>query len=189
VQVSSKAVRMMVGTVAVAVGLSGATATRAQQPPEVTGTIQWGLWIDDDGCQHWWADGGEEGYMVPRRNPRTGKPVCMKRNTCLVEGTDAMFATDSAVLSASARARLMQFFRTSGAFGYAIYGHTDSSASDSYNLRLSNSRAAAVADVARASGAVVQSQTGFGERRPIASNTTAEGMARNRRVEVVCFSE
>ncbi len=187
-QVLSKAVRTMVGTVAVAVGLSGATVTLAQQAPEVSGQIEWGLWIDDDGCQHWWADGGIEGYMVPRRNPQTGKPVCLKQNSCLVENTDTMFHTDSARLTSSGRARLTQFFRSAGAFGYAIYGHTDSRASDEYNIRLSDNRAAAVADVARSVGAVVQRQIGFGERQPIASNNSAEGMARNRRVEVVCYS-
>jgi flagellar motor protein MotB len=33
---------------------------------------------------------------------------------------------------------------------------------------------------------VVDSVTGFGESQPAASNATAEGMARNRRVEVLC---
>jgi outer membrane protein OmpA-like peptidoglycan-associated protein len=189
VQVLSNAVRMIVGGFVVSVGLSAATTAMAQTQPEVTGQIQWGMWIDDDGCQHWWADGGLEGYMVPRRNPHTGKPVCLKRNTCLVEGTDAMFATDSADLTADGLARLTNFFRSAGAVGYAIIGHTDSRASDSYNLQLSKRRAEAVAAVARSAGAVVQRQVGLGERRPIASNSTAEGMARNRRVEVVCFSE
>ncbi len=187
-QVFSKAVRMMAGTVAVAVGLSGATATLAQEQPEVAGVIEWGLWVDDDGCQHWWADGGAEGYMVPRRNPQTGRPVCLKRNTCLVENTDTLFHTDSARLTDSGRARLTQFFRSAGAFGYAIYGHTDSRASDEYNIRLSDRRAGAVADVARSVGAVVEREIGYGERQPVASNNTAEGMTRNRRVEVVCYS-
>ena len=39
------------------------------QDAAVTGKIEWGVWIDADGCQHWWADGGTEGYMVPRRDP------------------------------------------------------------------------------------------------------------------------
>ncbi len=33
------------------------------------------------------------------------------------------------------------------AFGYAVYGHTDSRASDEYNMKLSQRRAKAVADV------------------------------------------
>ncbi|MHA3915275.1 hypothetical protein [Halovulum sp. GXIMD14793] len=33
------------------------------------------IWIDPDGCQHWWIDDGIEGYMTPRLN-RDGTPVC-----------------------------------------------------------------------------------------------------------------
>ncbi|MFN3823130.1 MAG: OmpA family protein [Pseudorhodobacter sp.] len=163
-----------------------ATGPVAAQP-KVAGVVEWGLWIDDDGCMHWWADGGVEGYMVPRRNPKTGKPVCLKRNTCLVENTDTLFATDSHRLTPNGRARLEQFFRSTDAFGYGIYGHTDSRASDEYNMRLSDRRAKAVGDVARSVGAMVERQQGYGERRPIASNSTAAGMQKNRRVEIVCY--
>jgi outer membrane protein OmpA-like peptidoglycan-associated protein len=188
VQGLSNAVRMIVGGFALSVGLSAATAVMAQTQPEVTGQIEWGMWIDDDGCQHWWADGGIEGYMVPRRNPQTGKPVCLKKNTCLVENTDTLFHTDSAKLTAHGRSYLTQFFQKAGAFGYAIYGHTDSRASDEYNIKLSDRRAASVADIARSVGAVVEREIGFGERQPIASNSTAAGMQQNRRVEVVCYT-
>lgn len=183
----SKALRGVMGGLALVLGLSLATGAMAQNGPPVMGKIQWGVWIDDDGCMHWWADGGIEGYMVPRRNPQTGKPVCLKRNTCLVENTDTLFATDSAHLTPHGAARLQQFFSSSGAFGYAIYGHTDSRASDEYNMDLSQRRAAAVANVARSVGAVVEREIGFGERQPIASNGSADGMQRNRRVEVVCY--
>ena len=183
----SKALRMVLGGAALAVGLSGATTAMAQGAPEVSGKIEWGVWIDDDGCMHWWADGGLEGYMVPRRNPKTGKPVCLKKNTCLVENTDTLFATDSARLTSSGQARLRDFFQSAGAFGYAIYGHTDSRASDEYNMRLSGRRGAAVASVARSVGAHVEREIGYGERQPIASNSTAAGMQKNRRVEVVCY--
>lgn len=166
--------------------LAGSGAIAAEKP-KVSGKVEWGLWVDADGCMHWWADGGLEGYMLDRVDPKTGRPVCLKKNTCLVENTDILFATDSATLRPEARRRLAEFFRNAGAFGYAIYGHTDSRASDEYNMRLSERRAAAVARVARSVGAVVQREMGFGERRPIAPNTTPEGMRRNRRVEVVCY--
>jgi outer membrane protein OmpA-like peptidoglycan-associated protein len=136
---------------------------------------------------HWWADGGAEGYMLDRVNPKTGKPVCLKRNTCLVQNTDTLFATDSSKLTAYGRRYLTDFFRNSGAFGYAIYGHTDSRASDEYNIKLSQRRAASVANVARSVGAMVDREIGYGERQPRATNATAAGMQQNRRVEVVCY--
>ncbi len=188
----SKAVRNVFRGLVVAASLLGATLTMttevmAQDGPKVTGQIEWGVWVDDDGCMHWWADGGLEGYMVPRRNPQTGKPVCLKANTCLVQNTDTLFATDSAKLTSSGRQYLSDFFRSAGAFGYAIYGHTDSRASDEYNMSLSQRRAKAVGDVARSVGAPVERQLGFGERQPLASNSSAAGMQKNRRVEVVCY--
>lgn len=183
----SRAVRVMIGGLAVAIGLAGAAQAETVDRTVVTGKIEWGVWIDDDGCMHWWADGGLEGYMVPRRDPKTGKPVCLKKNTCLVENTDQLFATDSAKLTAKGRDRLRRFFSEAGAFGYAIYGHTDSRASGEYNMDLSQRRAKAVGDVARSVGASVERQLGFGESRPVASNKTAAGMAKNRRVEIVCY--
>ncbi|MBP6736751.1 MAG: OmpA family protein [Rhodobacteraceae bacterium] len=183
----SKAFRLAIGGAVLAAGLAGASATLAQGAPDVYGKIEWGVWVDDDGCMHWWADGGLEGYMLDRVDPKSGKPVCLKRNTCLVENTDTLFATDSHKLTASGRQRLEDFFRSSGAFGYAIYGHTDSRASDEYNIRLSQRRAASVAAVARSVGAMVEREIGYGERRPIATNSTAAGMQKNRRVEVVCY--
>jgi outer membrane protein OmpA-like peptidoglycan-associated protein len=152
----------------------------------VTGTIEWGVWVDADGCQHWWADGGTEGYMVPRRDPKTGKPVCLKTTSCLTESTDAYFATASATLTAAGRSKLESYFRQAGAFSYSIAGHTDSRGSDAYNQGLSEARAAAVADVARSVGAAVDGVTGYGESQPAASNGSASGMAKNRRVEVMC---
>jgi len=178
---------MALGATALAVGLIGATAAMAQQAPQVAGKINWGIWVDDDVCMHWWADGGSEGYMLDRVDPKTGRAICLKKNTCLVENTDQMFATDSAQLTTSGRRRLTEFFTRAGAFGYAIYGHTDGRASDEYNMRLSDRRARSVADVARSVGAVVQREIGFGERQPIATNGTAAGMQQNRRVEVVCY--
>ena len=70
-----RAVRNILGGIALAIGLLGATGAMAHTAPEIAGKIQWGMWVDDDGCMHWWADGGLEGYMLDRVNPKTGKPV------------------------------------------------------------------------------------------------------------------
>jgi outer membrane protein OmpA-like peptidoglycan-associated protein len=68
-----------------------------------------------------------------------------------------------------------------------IGGHTDSIASDSFNLDLSSRRAAAVktALVERFKIAETRLSTqGYGETQPRASNDTLEGRAHNRRVEL-----
>ncbi len=181
----SYVLRQAIASVAAVLLLVIGSAAHAQDG-QVTGQIEWGVWVDPDGCMHWWADGGTEGYMVPRRDAKTGKPVCLKQTSCLTESTDAMFATASASLTGTGRSRLEKFFRQAGSFSYMISGHTDSRGADTYNLDLSQRRAKTVADVARSVGAVVDSEAGLGESQPVASNATASGMAKNRRVEILC---
>jgi len=176
--------------VAVAIGLLVSTLPHpvsAQSTGVITGTVEPTIWIDPDGCMHWAADGGVEGYMEGRVNPENGMPVCLEMNTCAVPNTDTLFRTDSARLMPGAREGLEQFFRNAGAFAYAIYGHTDSRASDEYNMDLSQRRAASVAAVARSVGARVAREIGYGERRPLVPNTSAANMQQNRRVEIVCY--
>lgn len=67
-----------------------------------------------------------------------------------------------------------------------VYGYTDSTGSDSYNLELSQRRSVAVATVLASQG-VDQRRffiEGRGEADPIASNATESGRAQNRRVEI-----
>ncbi len=68
-----------------------------------------------------------------------------------------------------------------------IEGHTDAAGTDDINQRLSESRSLAVAEYLMANMGVevpVNSQ-GFGESRPLATNETPEGRAKNRRIDVV----
>lgn len=72
-----------------------------------------------------------------------------------------------------------------------IGGHTDDQGSASYNLRLSESRAKAVADYLIAKGIDPKrlQYRGYGKTRPIADNKTEEGQAKNRRVEIKILSK
>ncbi|MEE9387422.1 MAG: OmpA family protein [Paracoccaceae bacterium] len=143
------------------------------------------IWVDPDGCEHWVFDDGFEGYMTPHIT-RDGRPVCRSGNTCAVLRSDQMFGTDSAGLSRRNRQILKDFFSKVEAKSFIINGHTDSRASDAYNLALSERRAKAVAAVATASGVKVFAVRGYGERDPKASNRSAAGRAINRRVEIIC---
>src|SRR5258706_2800122 len=67
-----------------------------------------------------------------------------------------------------------------------VYGHADAIGPDSYNQDLSERSAMNVSSILMQGGVMRQrvAATGYGESRPIASNATDEGRARNRRVEV-----
>ena len=69
---------------------------------------------------------------------------------------------------------------------FEIDGHTDSDASDEHNQILSENRANAVKNFLTSQGTTAEiTIKGYGESRPIASNDTAEGKQKNRRVEIV----
>jgi outer membrane protein OmpA-like peptidoglycan-associated protein len=68
-----------------------------------------------------------------------------------------------------------------------VEGHTDNIGGDAYNLNLSKRRAAAVKDALFTRYHIAAdrlSTNGFGSSRPVETNDTLEGRARNRRVEL-----
>jgi outer membrane protein OmpA-like peptidoglycan-associated protein len=67
-----------------------------------------------------------------------------------------------------------------------VYGHTDSTGSDQHNYDLSQRRALSVANYLSGQGVDQRrfAVSGFGKTRPIASNGTTDGRAKNRRVEI-----
>ncbi len=173
------------GAVVVTGAMSGGAAL-AQQVTVIGETYIPTIWVDPDGCEHWVMDDGWEGYMSPHTD-RQGIPVCRRGNVCGVMNSDQLFRTDSANISARGRQHLVNFFRQTGAVSYIITGHTDSRASDEYNMNLSLRRANSVARLAQQSGVRIADVRGYGERMPKASNNTAGGMQQNRRVEIICI--
>ncbi|MCU7896582.1 MAG: OmpA family protein [Candidatus Thiodiazotropha sp. (ex Lucinoma aequizonata)] len=67
-----------------------------------------------------------------------------------------------------------------------VTGHTDSTGAADYNQSLSEKRAKAVADylVSQGVNGAIFTTNGMGESSPVADNSTAEGRAQNRRVEL-----
>ncbi len=99
------------------------------------------------------------------------------------------FASDSAALYDGSREILNSVSKVLKEYkktNIAVAGYTDSTGQASYNQLLSEKRARSVADVLLDFGVDrnrVYSQ-GFGIQNPIASNSTVEGRAQNRRVEL-----
>jgi outer membrane protein OmpA-like peptidoglycan-associated protein len=101
-----------------------------------------------------------------------------------------LFATAKATLSIEAReslARLSGVLSAYPALKLKIEGHTDNTGSEATNLKLSTDRAISVRDYLVGQGVPATSidVEGLGPAAPVADNGTAEGRARNRRVEVI----
>ncbi len=107
---------------------------------------------------------------------------------------DVLFETDRADLKPQALEDLypvVTFLREDPERHILIEGHTDSIGSESYNLDLSQQRAAAVRNFLVRNGVSPERITarGYGKAYPVASNDTEAGRQQNRRVEVVVLHE
>lgn len=72
-----------------------------------------------------------------------------------------------------------------------VEGHTDNVGINEYNQDLSLRRANNVASILVAEGFSAENveSVGYGAERPVSSNTTEEGRAQNRRVEIIVLSD
>ena len=100
-----------------------------------------------------------------------------------------LFSTDSPVLKPAAVEQIAQLGDILARYPddrIRIEGHTDSTGSTAHNEQLSLHRALAVRDVLATRGVNPQQMLvdGAGAARPIADNSTPEGRAQNRRVEL-----
>ena len=82
--------------------------------------------------------------------------------------------------------RLTKLLKNYPGLKIEIGGHTDNTGSEKANMDLSKNRARAVMDYLIEKGMPRQSikAVGYGQSKPIASNNTAEGKKKNRRVEL-----
>jgi outer membrane protein OmpA-like peptidoglycan-associated protein len=108
-------------------------------------------------------------------------------------GSGILFATDSSVLGAEGKANikiLAEHLQKYPDTNIVIEGHTDSDGAEEYNQKLSERRAASVAQYSQSLGVASARMTtvGFGETTPVADNATVAGKAKNRRVEVAIFA-
>jgi len=112
----------------------------------------------------------------------------------VVNMSDVLFDTGKYSLRPLAREKLAKLAGiVSGHPGLnlAVEGYTESVGGDAYNQQLSEQRSESVRDYLTQQGMAEGSVTaeGFGKTQPVASNDTAEGRQRNRRVELVISGE
>jgi outer membrane protein OmpA-like peptidoglycan-associated protein len=107
---------------------------------------------------------------------------------------DVLFDTGRAELKAGAQRSLDQiasFLEQNPERSVQIEGFTDSQGPDDYNLELSQKRADAVAMAIMQRGVEAQRvrAMGYGEKFPVASNTSAGSRQMNRRVEIIVSND
>ena len=116
-------------------------------------------------------------------------PVAAPRAEVYRLDADALFDTAKWVIKPAGKSKIDEVVKAMKAkpdTKAVVEGHTDARGSDAYNQRLSERRAGSVADY-MVKGGVSRSRLstrGYGESKPVADNKSAEGMQRNRRVEI-----
>ena len=119
-----------------------------------------------------------------------GCPILFQKGARSVILRGVSFQTGRATLTPSARAVLKDIASQlveNPEYRVQISGHSDNTGSRAANLRLSVARARTVETFLEANGVPLRqvSSKGFGPDVPLASNKTAAGRGKNRRVELV----
>ena len=154
------------------------------------------------------AVGAGTGALIGKRMDNAAEAAALVESATVETITDAnnltavkvtfdsgvLFATNKFSLNKSAQENLAEFAKVLVEYSDAdvvVYGHTDSTGSDAINDPLSVKRAQAVSDYLLSKGVAenqIKSVEGFGSKQPVADNSTAEGRAANRRVEIYMYA-
>lgn len=154
------------------------------------------------------AVGAGAGALIGNRMDKAAAAASEIQNATVETVTDAnnltavkvtfdsgvLFATNKYDLNAQAKKNLTDFANVLKEYSdadVAIFGHTDSTGSDAINDPLSVNRANSVASYLKSLGVSsnqIKQVEGFGSKEPVADNSTAEGRAQNRRVEVYMYA-
>ena len=156
-------------------------------PNTVTGTP-----VDEKGCKMEMDLDGDGVTNPLDACPNTPKGLAVDSRGCVtaqvVVLNNVQFAAGKSLLAPESHKHLDNIalaLKGQPALQVEIGGHTDAQGSQTANLTLSQSRAAAVRDYLIAQGidGARLFAEGYGEFAPVADNATAEGRAKNRRVE------
>jgi OOP family OmpA-OmpF porin len=126
---------------------------------------------------------------APAAPAAAAKPAPSSVRQAVVIQADALFDFDKSVLRPDGRKSIDDALAQLRGVDLELViatGHTDSVGSDAYNQKLSERRAAAVKEYLVSKGIPASKVTtiGTGESQPVATNKTAEGRQKNRRVDI-----
>ena len=108
----------------------------------------------------------------------------------IVNMSDVLFDTGKYTLKPDTKVSLAKVSGILAAYPglkLQVEGYTDSVGGDDYNQKLSENRAGAVKDFLVSQGVPINNITaaGYGKNKPVADNSTSQGRAQNRRVNLV----
>lgn len=132
----------------------------------------------------------EQEKKLKQQTAGTGIDVIREGDNLILDmPSEVTFAVDSSNIDPGFRSTLDQVATTLVQYEKTyvdVLGHTDSTGTDAYNQALSERRATSVAGYLESRGlqSARVATRGYGESQPKASNTTEEGRAANRRVEI-----
>jgi|GEM_PF-749347 len=128
---------------------------------------------------------------VPASVSRPAFPAmesCQQKFNSLLSKNRIHFDTNKAIIKPESYAlldKLVDITKECPNSSIEVGGHTDARGTKAHNQWLSESRANAVVDYLKKHGVTSNKLhgVGYGELKPIAENSTREGMAKNRRIE------
>ncbi|UZE95469.1 OmpA family protein [Alkalimarinus alittae] len=142
---------------------------------------------DGDGV----VDGADQCPNTPAEAKVDSKGCALAITTTVTQTLNVNFPNNSSIVPSNAKSEIDElsvFMKSYPATKVTIEGHTDSSGDAKYNQYLSEKRAKSIAKILVEDYGIESSRVsaiGYGEEKPIADNSTAEGRKQNRRVHAV----
>jgi outer membrane protein OmpA-like peptidoglycan-associated protein len=173
----SQAVKDLTGQAVTPEKLIGVLTPKGSPPAAMSGATR-GLSLVAPACKHF-REAADRGIAL------TPKADIVALTVEFASGSTRLTPADESVLKSLGKALTSATLKPCC---FEIQGHTDSVGKPSYNQRLSERRAKTVIAYLAGHNSIEPDRMiprGFGMSQPIASNATAEGRAKNRRVQIV----
>jgi len=168
--IENKSLAILVGA-DVGIGRGRAVGVPYSPPYQIIGQLSYTVGVSQTERKH---------YMTTQDVNVVDRKFIIKKNISFKIGSAELMPESTTVLD-----QIAEVIKENKVRRLLIIGHTDSSAPEDYNIKLSLDRATTVKKYLVGKGVAEESliAQGYGKRKPRASNATESGRAQNRRVE------